>query len=59
MLFFVVVTYLFLFNQIVLFLRIYAALHDEDVLAYLNLSKAVIFTVKRSGILSLAIFQEV
>lgn len=47
MLVFVVVTYLFLFNHIVLFLRIYAALHDKDVLAYFNLSKAVIFTVKK------------
>lgn len=51
-----VLTYLFAFNQVVLFIRIYAALRDEDVLTYIALSKAVIFTVKR--VLSLTIFQE-
>lgn len=51
---YIVLTYLFAFN--LLFIRIYAALHDEDVLTYIALSKAVIFTVKR--VLSLTIFQE-
>jgi len=37
---------LFVFNQVVLFTRIYAALHDEDVLTYFRLTKAVIFNCK-------------
>lgn len=47
-----------MFNQVVQFVRIYAACHGEDVLIYFTLSKAVVFTVKRAGILSLTIFRE-
>lgn len=47
---YLVLTCLFVFNQIVLFIQLYAAFHDEAMLIHATQSKAIIFSVKRSGI---------
>lgn len=50
MLVYFVLTCLFVFNQIVLFIQCYAAFHGEAILIHATQSKVIIFTVKRSGI---------
>lgn len=45
-----VLTCLFVFNQIVLFIQLHVAFHDEAILIRATQSKAIIFAVKISGI---------